>query len=217
MSPAPRTSHLLVPGPVGDLEALIDEPPVDGSFTQAALICHPHPLFGGSMTNKVVHILARTFNELGAPSVRFNFRGVGKSAGTHDDGGGEIDDTLAMLRWIEQRWPGIDVWLAGFSFGAAMALHASLRHPVHRLITVAPALRWLAEANGRTPKSPWLIVQGDRDELVSSEEVQRWAANLPSPPTLKILPGAEHFFHGRLNDLRDAVKEWLTATNGRMR
>jgi alpha/beta superfamily hydrolase len=172
-------------------------------------VCHPHPLFGGTMTNKVVHILARTFNELGAPAVRFNFRGVGKSTGTHDDGQGETDDALAMLEWTARRWPGAKIWLTGFSFGAAIALRASLRIPVASLITVAPALRWLSQVE-QVPACPWLIVQGDQDELVDVEAVRAWATGLSQPPQLKILPGAEHFFHGRLNDLRDAVKEWLS-------
>jgi alpha/beta superfamily hydrolase len=214
MSPAPRSTSLIVPGPAGELEVLLDEPTANdvglqGAATHVALVCHPHPLFGGTMTNKVVHILARTFNDLGAPAVRFNFRSVGKSAGTHDDGNGETEDALAMLAWTAHRWPGAKIWLTGFSFGAAMALRASLRFPVARLITVAPALRWLTQVKDQVPGCPWLIVQGDQDELVDAQAVQAWATTLPQPPDLKILFGAEHFFHGRLNDLRDAVKEWL--------
>jgi len=220
MTSAPRTTALIVPGPTGDLEALLDEPILNGFAEHAeirhvAIVCHPHPLYGGTMTNKVVHIVARTFNELGAPTVRFNFRGVGKSAGTHDDGVGETDDTLAMVSSAERRWPDAQIWLAGFSFGAAMALRASLRLPfnprIGRLITVAPALRWLAQVNAQVPACPWLIVQGDRDELVEVQAVQHWAAGLSQPPQLVILPGADHFFHGRLNDLRDAIKAWLAA------
>jgi uncharacterized protein len=209
MNAAPRTTALTAPGPAGQLEALLDEPAIEGEVQRVAVVCHPHPLYGGTMTNKVVHILARTFNELNAPAVRFNFRGVGKSAGAHDDGRGEIDDVIAMLAWAEQRWPNAQIWLAGFSFGAAMALRASLRHPVARLVTVAPALRWLTEIKEQIPTCPWLIVQGDQDELVNVDAVRNWAAKLKRPPRLEILPGAEHFFHGHLNDLRDAVKAWM--------
>jgi uncharacterized protein len=216
MSPAPKTTALIVSGPVGNLEVLIDEPDTT-TPSHVALICHPHPLYGGTMTNKVVHILARTFNDLGAPAVRFNFRGVGKSAGTHDDGQGETDDVLAMVQWVQQRWPHTSIWLAGFSFGAAMALRASLQltaaHSVVRLITVAPALRWLTQVQ-ETPASPWLIVQGDQDELVDAQAVQQWAMSLARPPQIAILQGAEHFFHGRLNDLRDAVQAWLNKMAG---
>jgi alpha/beta superfamily hydrolase len=164
------------------------------------------------MTNKVAHTLARTFNDVGAVAVRFNFRGVGRSAGAHDDGQGETDDVIAMVQWAGSRWPDADIWLAGFSFGAAMALRASLlvtpAQRVMRLVTVAPALRWLAQAH-TAPSCPWLIVQGDRDELVDAQAVQQWAASLPRSPHVAILPGAEHFFHGRLNELRDAVHTWL--------
>jgi len=208
MTSTPRATSLLIPGPAGNLEVLLDEPPV-AAVRNVAVICHPHPLFGGTMTNKVVHILARTCNELNAPAVRFNFRGVGKSAGTHDDGRGETDDVVAMLEWAERRWPSAQLWLAGFSFGAAMALRASLLHPVGRLITVAPALRWLTQIPSAGPQCPWLIVQGDRDELVDAQAVRAWTISLQRPPRLEILSGAEHFFHGRLNDLRDLVHAWL--------
>jgi alpha/beta superfamily hydrolase len=217
MSPAPRTTSLIVSGPIGDIEVLIDEPvlntPEDPlSVGCVAVVCHPHPLFGGTMTNKVAHTLARTFNDTGAVAVRFNFRGVGKSAGTHDDGQGETDDVITMVQWAGSRWPSAEIWLAGFSFGAAMALRASLRatpaQRVVRLVTVAPALRWLTQVHAGPP-CPWLIVQGDRDELVDAQAVQQWAAALPQSPQVAILPGAEHFFHGRLNELRNAVHTWL--------
>jgi len=217
MSSAPKTTSLLVKGPAGDLEVLIDEPATaNAAVDHVALICHPHPLYGGTMTNKVVHILARACNDLGVPTVRFNFRGVGKSAGTHDDGQGETDDVLAMLQWTALRWPNAKIWLTGFSFGAAMALRASLRAVTARpacLITVAPALRWLTQVH-EAPPCPWLIVQGDQDELVDALAVQQWATSLQQSPQVTILPGAEHFFHGRLNDLRDAVQDWLRKTPG---
>jgi alpha/beta superfamily hydrolase len=214
MSPAPKTTSLIVQGPAGDLEVLLDAPDAEVAgqsrdVKHVALVCHPHPLFGGTMTNKVVHTVARACSDLGAPAVRFNFRGVGNSTGTHDDGRGETEDALAMLAWTAARWPGASIWLAGFSFGAAIALRASLSFPVSRLITVAPALRWLTQVKEQVPACPWLIIQGDQDELVDAHAVQVWAAGLTQPPQLKILPGAEHFFHGRLNDLRDAVSEWL--------
>jgi len=214
MSAAPRTTSLIVPGPARAIEVLVDEPADLDVVRQVAVVCHPHPLFGGNMTNKVTHILARTCNELGAAAVRFNFRGVGKSAGTHDDGRGEVEDVLAMLKWTEERWPGANLWLAGFSFGAAMALRAALarsgeRRSVKRLITVAPALRWLEQTDDQTPGCPWLVVQGDQDELVDAQAVAAWARRLSRPPTLTVLAGVDHFFHGRLNDLRDTVKAWL--------
>jgi uncharacterized protein len=216
MSSAPKSTSFVITGPAGDLEAVLDDPrqSVDLDPTRVALVCHPHPLFGGTMTNKVVHILARTFNDFGAPTLRFNFRGVGKSGGAHDDGRGETDDVLAVLNWMRTRWPRADVWLAGFSFGAAMALRASLcGSPPAALVTVAPALRWLNQVSDQVagaPECPWLIVQGDKDELVDAQAVRSWVKTLARAPELALLPGAEHFFHGRLNDLRDAVRDWLT-------
>lgn len=212
----PHSTSLTIPGPVGDLEVLIDEPHTEvataaESISHVAVVCHPHPLFGGTMTNKVAHILARSFNELQAPAVRFNFRGVGKSGGQHDDGQGETQDVLAILRFSRERWPTASISLAGFSFGAAMALKAALHYPIARLITVAPALHWLAGLNGAVPSCPWLIVQGDRDAMVNAEAVQAWAASLAKPPCIVILPEAEHFFHGRLNDVRETVKNWVSA------
>jgi len=211
MSSAPTTTSLVLPGPAGNLEAVLDDPrqSTDAAPSQVAVVCHPHPLFGGTMTNKVVHILARTFNERGAPTLRFNFRGVGKSAGIHDDGQGETEDVIAVLEWIRARWPHATIWLAGFSFGAAMALRASQHGaPPAALITVAPALRWLNQL-ADAPECPWLIVQGDKDELVDAQAVQSWVSTLARAPQLTLLAGAEHFFHGRLNDLRDVVREWL--------
>jgi len=200
-----------ISGPAGDLELLIDVPG-GARRNYVAVVCHPHPLFGGTMHNKVAHILARACNDVGASAVRFNFRGVGASQGVHDDGRGEVDDVIAVLAWAEQRWPGVHIWLAGFSFGAAMALRTALRDArVARLVTVAPALRWLQGLHDDRPSCRWLIVQGDRDELVDASEVRRWAAQMRQPPELAEIEGAEHFFHGRLTDLRQIVATWLQA------
>src|SRR5690242_18175405 len=136
MGAAPNTTTFFIQGPAGPLEALLDEPAEIAVVTHCAVICHPHPLFGGTMTNKVAHILARACNDLGAPTLRFNFRGVGKSAGIHDDGRGETDDALAALRCAAERWREAQLWLLGFSYGAAMALRAALQFRVTRLVTV---------------------------------------------------------------------------------
>lgn len=179
---------------------------------QAAVICHPHPVYGGTMTNKVVHMLAKTFNELGIPSVRFNYRGVGASAGIYDEGNGETDDTIAVLDWAAQRWPAARLSLGGFSFGGAVAIRAAVARNVRRLVTVAPAIRRVDVAVDRLPAGDWLLVQGDRDELVDPQDIQRWAAALASPPQVALLPGVDHFFHGRLNDLREVVLDWVRRT-----
>ncbi|HEX7116648.1 MAG TPA: alpha/beta fold hydrolase [Steroidobacter sp.] len=207
-SSRPRVERLSLPGPVGPLEALV-ETPIDADGRRAAVICHPHPLHGGTMTNKVVHMLAKAFNERSVPTVRFNYRGVGASAGSYAQGDGETEDALAVLDWASERWPGAALWLGGFSFGGSVAIRAAAAREVERLVTVAPAVEKLSVDVNALPHCPWLLIQGDRDELVDPVATQRWAASLSRPPELKLLAGVDHFFHGRLNDLRAAVLDWL--------
>lgn len=203
---------MTIPGPAGNIEALVDTPAA-ATARAVGVICHPHPLHGGTMTNKVVHTLAKAFNDVGAPAVRFNYRGVGASAGTYDDGNGETQDAMAVLDWAAQRWPGAQLWLGGFSFGGAVAIRvavASSHAPnIARLITVAPAIRRVSVDSSTLPQCSWLIVQGDRDELVDPADIQQWAQQLPVQPHLSMLSGVEHFFHGRLNELRTSVASWL--------
>ena len=117
----PVPHRVTIPGPAGDIEAVVETP--EGAAPAAfAVVCHPHPLFGGTLDNKVVHTLARTFQELGAPTIRFNFRGVGRSAGSFANGAGESEDASAVIEWGRARWPGASLWLAGFSFGGAIAI-----------------------------------------------------------------------------------------------
>jgi alpha/beta superfamily hydrolase len=205
------TAHTLKPltieGPVGPLEALVEGP--EHEVAHVAVVCHPHPLHGGTMTNKVVHMLAKSFIAQGAVAVRFNYRGVGASAGKYDEGIGETDDALAVIDWARQQWPHATLWLGGFSFGGAVAIRAAGQRPVERLVTVAPAVDRVSVDAQPLPQNPWLLVHGDRDELVDAAAVVRWAQGLQHPPQIALLPGVDHFFHGRLNDLREAVVQWL--------
>jgi alpha/beta superfamily hydrolase len=203
------TRTLTIPGPAGTLEALLDEPTAASSPESVAVICHPHPQFGGTMTNKVVYSLAKAFNEAGAAAVRFNYRGVGASTGTYANGDGETDDALAVLEWAAQRWPGAKLMLGGFSFGGAVAIRAAATREVTRLVTVAPAIRRIPVNESSLPQCPWLIVQGDQDELVDPKDIQQWAQGLSEAPRLVMLNGVEHFFHGRLSELRQVVARWL--------
>jgi alpha/beta superfamily hydrolase len=203
-----------IPGPVGLLEARAELPESDAAPRVVGVVCHPHPLYGGTMQNKVVHTLARAFQELGAPTVRFNFRGVGASAGTHDEGRGEVDDALAVVEWARSRWNCDALWLAGFSFGAAVALHANPRARPAALVTVAPPVKRLPIELSAAPECPWLIVQGDRDELVAYQDVVEWSRPFVPPAELATITGGEHFFHGRLGDLRTAVGEFLRVKGG---
>jgi len=199
-------------GPMGVLEGLLDAPP--DAPRAIAVVCHPHPLQQGAMTNKVAYILARAFNDLGAACLRFNFRGVGKSAGSFDEGLGETADVLAAMDWLGARYPGVPLWLGGFSFGAYVALRAQSERPVKRLVTVAPAVERLDTVALKMPVCPWLLIQGDADEVVSPQAVFDWARNLPHPPSLAVLKGAGHFFHGRLNELRQTVVEYFSSDMG---
>jgi uncharacterized protein len=210
----PFHERVTLQGPAGDIEARIETPQqssdaapaADGSGVRAfGVICHPHPLFGGTLDNKVVYSLARAFHDLGVPTIRFNFRGVGKSTGSFADGLGETDDALAVVAAGREKWPDAALWLGGFSFGGAVAIRAAAQASPERLVTVAPAIRRVSLENVPPPACPWLIVQGDNDDLVNHTEVIEWASALPHPPEIALLPGVEHFFHGKLNELRDAV------------
>lgn len=205
----PQTERLTLEGPAGALESLLDTPEGAAAPLHVGIVCHPHPLHGGTMTNKVAHMLAKSFNEAGAPAVRFNYRGVGASAGAYADGVGETADALAVIDWARRRWPAAQLWLAGFSFGGAVSIRAAAQREVARLVTVAPAVQRLDGAHDSLPRCPWLLVQGERDELVDAEEVRRWALAVEPSPELRFLPGVDHFFHGRLNELRDIVVAWL--------
>ena len=207
--PAPQPA--VIPGPAGLIEARLEDPLPEGTRPAAiGVVCHPHPLHGGTMQNKVVHTLARAMQEAGAPTVRFNFRGVGQSGGTYADGIGEVDDAHAVIAWARARWNCPGLWLAGFSFGAAVALHAAAQAQPLRLVTVAPPVGRLITEPLARPPCPWLIVQGDRDELVDFATVQRWAASYAQDaPELLVMNDAEHFFHGRLGELRSGVLRFL--------
>ena len=164
------------------------------------------------MHNKVAHTLARSFVRSEFVTLRFNFRGTEGSEGQFDDGVGELDDALAALLWMRNRYPDVPLWLSGFSFGAAIAVRAAVATEVGGLISVAPAIyRFAGKLQGQ-PACPWLVIQGDEDELVATEETIEWLNSLEPGPELIVMPGAEHFFHGRLIDLRTAVMAFIAAS-----
>ncbi|MFM1885852.1 MAG: hypothetical protein RL026_1009 [Pseudomonadota bacterium] len=211
----PEREALQIPGPAGVLQAVLEDPrsALSPPLEAFVVLCHPHPLHGGTMDNKVVTTLARSFHELGLPTLRFNFRGVGQSAGAHDQGEGEVDDALAVITEGCRRWPRAAPWLAGFSFGGRVALRAACRAgpgKVARLVTVAPALTRFAAVPSEVPvpTCPWLVVMGDADELVPAAETVTLVEALRPAPRLLLLPGVGHFFHGQLNVLKDEVLSW---------
>jgi len=205
---APQSERLSLPGPAGHLEAILDLPG-DGDINGAAIVCHPHPQHGGTMHNKVAHTLARAFVRSGFATLRFNFRGTEGSEGEYDHGKGELDDVLAALAWLRERYADGPLWLSGFSFGAAIAVRAAVQVDVDGLVSVAPAIHRFAKGLDRQPDCPWLVVQGDEDELVDVDETIEWINSLEPGPELLVVPGAEHFFHGRLIKLRNAVLDFV--------
>ena len=196
----------LLAGAAGDIEAVVDLPAV--APRAVAVCCHPHPLFGGALTNKVIHTVARAFAAQGAVAVRFNFRGVGASQGAHDGGIGETDDLATVAAWARARWPGLPLWLGGFSFGAFVALRGQAALAPALLVTVAPPVgRWDFSAIP-APSCPWLVVQGTADELLDADAVAAWARTLSPGAQVALLPEASHFFHARLHEVRDLVERF---------
>lgn len=199
----PDGGRRLIAGAAGDIELIVDLPAAAPGAV--AVCCHPHPLFGGTLTNKVIHTVARSFTTQGAVAVRFNFRGVGASQGAHDDGIGETDDLVTVAEWARSRWPDLPLWLGGFSFGSYVALRGAARLAPALLVTVAPPVGRWDFSSIAAPTCPWLVVQGSEDELVPAAGVVAWAQALQPAARIAMLDGATHFFHGRLHELQDAV------------
>ncbi len=196
-----RTEPVVIEGPAGRLEAILVKSAAPRS---AALLLHPHPLYQGTMENKVVTTLARAVERLGGASLRFNFRGVGASGGTYDGGRGEKDDARAAASWLRGRYPALPLWVMGFSFGAALAFDLAPELEASFLVTVAPPVAMVTRSTA--PSCPWLLILGDADEVVDPEAVRGWAASIAPPPDLVAVPGASHFFHGRLGAIVGAVE-----------
>jgi uncharacterized protein len=196
----PRTRALAVAGPAGTLEAALDAP--EGAARGIAVLCHPHPLHGGTMDNKVVQTMARAVVACGWRALRFNFRGVGASEGAWDEGRGEVDDALAVIDALRE--PGLPLALGGFSFGAYVAAQVAARLPAGGrdgpLVLIAPAV-----TNFSVPavSQPCLVVHGEADDVVPLAAVLDWARPQALPVT--VVPGAGHFFHGQLPLLKQLV------------
>jgi alpha/beta superfamily hydrolase len=192
----PATRRETVRGPAGGIECAVDEP--QGAARGVALIAHPHPLFGGTLDNKVVQTLARACVELGYAAWRPNFRGVGRSEGAYDEGRGEVDDLAAVLTHLKAQTPV----LAGFSFGAAMQAKLAARVATRRLVLVGIAVNHF-----EAPAVPagTLLIHGENDDTVPIAAVRAWAE--PQALPVIVVPGADHFFHRKLPELRSAVAD----------
>ncbi len=199
---------LLLDGPVGKIEVILENP---GAPKGIALIGHPHPLFGGANTNKVAQTLARTLVQLGYAALRPNFRGVGQSEGSHDEGQGESDDMLAVLEYAKERFGHLPVVLAGFSFGAYVQAKVAARlaeagHPAQRLVLVGTAsghVEGVRQYNTSAVAPDTIVIHGSKDETVPLENVLAWAEPMDLP--VVVVAGADHFFHRRLHVLKDII------------
>lgn len=208
--------RLAVPGPAGKIEVVVDHPsvfPTEGADEPArgiGLVAHPHPLFGGTLDNKVAQTLARVFAELGYVAVRPNFRGVGASEGTHDHGEGETDDLVAVLEWAQGRFGPLPAAAAGFSFGAYVVTRVAARVAIERLVLVGMPHGMVTGGRTYTPGSvpeDTIVIHGEQDETAPLANVLEWAR--PQELPIVLVPGADHFFHRRLHLLRRIVKgQW---------
>jgi alpha/beta superfamily hydrolase len=194
---------IAITGPAGQLEAVLTTPIVT-PIKYIGIVCHPHPLHGGTMNNKVVHTVVKTFRDLGLNTIRFNYRGVGNSAGSFDNGVGETADVLAVIEYAKQNFPDHEICLAGFSFGAYVSLRAATQTPLDLLISIAPPVTH-NDMNNLIPACPWIIVHGDKDELFNINAVIDWVATLTPNPELIRIADASHFFHGKLIELRSEL------------
>lgn len=202
-------------GPAGRLEALLNAGAHDARH--AALVCHPHPLFGGTMHNKVVFHAMKALNSFGFPVLRFNFRGTGLSHGEHDYGRGEIEDVRTAIEWLDREFQ-LPLIFAGFSFGAAVGLNAAcpdgrvkaligLGTPVSPVDDRSYDLNFL-----RTCEKPKLFVSGSRDQFGPRAKLEELVASLDEPKKLVIIESADHFFEGRLREMREAIETWIKET-----
>ena len=202
-----------IEGPVGPLQAVLMSVAA-AEPRGVAVICHPHPQMGGTLNNKVVHTVARACRDQQIASVRFNFRGVGESAGTFDEARGEQEDLLSVMRWVSATYPHTPLYLAGFSFGSFIAfqgLYAGLAEElaVTQLLCIAPPVERMAFAEqGPAPRPLW-VIQGEADEVISAAAVYRWCEQQQPQAQLVRVPDCSHFFHQKLPELKRAVTDWL--------
>lgn len=197
-------------GPAGNIEAVVEN--VETSKTNLlGIVCHPHPLYQGTMQNKVATTVMRVFQSLDMVAVKFNFRGVGKSEGTYGHVQGELEDLRAVVAWAKKHYPQHDIILAGFSFGSYIAAKVATEINPTALILLAPPVHHNDFSSLPPIKFPWMVVQGDQDEIVPPAEVFEWIDRLPNKPELIKMPGVGHFFHGHLVSLRQALLTALQA------
>jgi uncharacterized protein len=211
-APAGTIRSLFLEGPAGRLEALLNAGAADAEY--AAVVCHPHPVFGGTLHNKVVFHATKALNGFGFPVLRFNFRGAGLSQGEHDHGEGETDDVRAALDWMDHEFHRPLIF-AGFSFGAAVGTRAACPDTrVKALIGLGLPVSPIDDRSYdfdflKTCAKPKLFVSGDRDQFGTPAQLKALIASVPEPKKLVLIAGADHFFEGRLRELRETIEQWV--------
>jgi len=206
---------LFLDGPAGRIEALLNSGAENA--THAALVCHPHPMFGGTMHNKVVFHAMKALNTFGFPALRFNFRGAGLSQGEHDYGEGEADDVRVAIEWLDHEFH-LPLIFAGFSFGAAVGLRVACEDDrVRACVGLGVPVRPVDERSYdleflRTCGKPKLFVSGSRDQFGSRVQLEEMARMAADPKKLVIIESADHFFEGRLKEMREAIEGWVRET-----
>ena len=212
LTDSPSIRSLFLEGPAGRLEALLNAG--TPGATHAALVCHPHPLFGGTLHNKVVFHAMKALNNFGFPVLRFNFRGTGLSEGEHDYGTGEMDDVRVALDWIEREYT-LPIIFAGFSFGAAIGLRTACPDArVQALIGLGIPVAPIDDRNYdftflQSCAKPKLFLSGTRDQFGPKAKLQEVVSSLPEPRKLVLIEAADHFFEGRLREMREAIEVWV--------
>jgi len=213
MTAAPNAIRsLFLNGPAGRLEAVLNEGASDAKY--AALVCHPHPVYGGTLHNKVVFHTMKALNHFGFPVLRFNFRGAGLSQGEHDHGSGELDDVRTALEWLDQEFH-LPMFFAGFSFGSVVGMQVACPDPrIKALIglglPVSPIddRRYNFNFLHQCSKQK-LFVSGSNDQYAPRHELERLIESLPQPRELKIIENADHFFAGKLHEMRSLLEVWI--------
>jgi alpha/beta superfamily hydrolase len=211
MTTTHESRNFFLQGPAGRLEAILWKPSFSAHPPLAGVVCHPHPLFGGTMHNKVVYQTAKSLDGIGTAVLRFNFRGAGLSAGAHDRGQGERDDIRAALDFLASEYPGVPLLLAGFSFGAWVGMRVGCEDPrVSHLIGLGIPVNSTDFSFLRQCAKPKLFVHGSKDEHGAIEKVRALIPALPGENQLVVVEGVDHFFAGKLDQVAEAIKAWLT-------
>jgi len=202
--------HVNIPTPQGHLEGILKPEDEQALPQYTALVCHPYPLYGGTMHNKVVFKAAQILQALNIPSLRFNFRGVGHSIGTYDEGRGEMDDTRYALEFLSRRYPGVPAIIAGFSFGAYVGLNvAASDDRVQAMIGLGVPARMFGDNTLQESHKPKLFIHGTADEVAPYDQAQQWFDLVPAPKRMIAVQGADHFFQGRLEEVQAIIADFV--------